>query len=516
MLACFGSAKAPVFNAFVPGAPSLDFKKAMRAEHTTRGGSSFTFTTGNYSITTQPKQEWLYVVGDENGQKMECPDMGHERQITPIEELLKKPLAIKAELAEEEMIAVVLYTGLLEQYHAFSSNCMHDLAAVTQVCAGPMFAIYNAILRRFPKDIYDVYDKADNKFSTTIFVLVSAVQKLSRCMNIPVGTLLYRGLGGNMQLPDTFFVPSEFCVPSKICKTPNALGYTEFGFMSTTQERSVAVKYSGVRDNKPKASIMEIHPNSVDRGADISDFSQYPSEKEFLIVPYSFVQGDGRRRMEITDGGGVLTVISVNVNINLKTETVEQLTGKKKSMHISAFKSVIDETKQWMQAYAEEDGRLQARATTDKEYGKNGFYDFARFISYTIDQMKKIKDADAKLPYSNYVDDLKYKALVTRMLSTQDWAKQKLKLWLENEQTGIREISHCLLKSAHRQWLTFLKQRQHAFAAAGSDQRRHAAVKILQCKGLMVTGDASTEEADGEPLIYAAAADGWALGDVQV
>ena len=85
----------------------------MRAEHTTRGGCSFTFTTGNYKITTQPIQEWLYVVGDENGQKVKCPDMSHGRQITPIEDLLKKPLAIKANLAEEEMIAVVLYTGLL-------------------------------------------------------------------------------------------------------------------------------------------------------------------------------------------------------------------------------------------------------------------------------------------------------------------------------------------------------------------------------------------------------------------
>jgi hypothetical protein len=50
----------------------------------------------------------------------------------------------------------------------------------------------------------------------------------------------------------------------------------------------------------------------------------------------------------------------------------------------------------------------------------------------------------------------------------------------------------------------------------GSVERKTAAVKILQCKGLMVTHDASTEEADGEPLIYAAAADGWALDDLQV
>ena len=104
-----------------------------------------------------------------------------------------------------------------------------------------MFVIYNAILRRYPADIYKVYETADNKFPTTIFVLVSAIQRLSRCMNIPAGTLLDRGLGGSMELPDTFFVPSQHCI------TPNALGYCEFAFMSTTQDRSVAVQYSGRR-----------------------------------------------------------------------------------------------------------------------------------------------------------------------------------------------------------------------------------------------------------------------------
>jgi hypothetical protein len=78
----------------------------MCAEHTTLGGSTFTFTTGNYDIRTQPKQEWLIVVGDESGAK--------GRQIKSIDELMKKPLAIKANLAQEEMIAIVLYTGLFE------------------------------------------------------------------------------------------------------------------------------------------------------------------------------------------------------------------------------------------------------------------------------------------------------------------------------------------------------------------------------------------------------------------
>jgi hypothetical protein len=130
--------------------------------------------------------------------------------------------------------------------------------------------------------------------------------------------------------------------------------------------------------------------------------------------------------------------------------------------------------------------------------------------------MQTMKDADAELPDDDYVNDLKYKALVTRMLSSQEWAKQKLRLWLENQETNIETVGWTPLKSAHRQWLSFLKQRQHAVAVAGSVERKTAAVKILQCKGLMVTHDASTEEADGEPLIYAAAADGWALDDLQV
>jgi hypothetical protein len=86
----------------------------MCAEHTTRGGSTHTFTTGNYNITTQPLKEWSYVVGDESGLRADCPDKAHGREIKPIDELMKKPLARKAKLTEEEMIAVVLYTGVCE------------------------------------------------------------------------------------------------------------------------------------------------------------------------------------------------------------------------------------------------------------------------------------------------------------------------------------------------------------------------------------------------------------------
>jgi hypothetical protein len=463
----------------VAGSPSLDFEKAMRAEHCSMLGHDYKFCSCNYKITTTPAQEWLYIVGDETGQRLPCPNMEHGRQILSIDTLLQKPEAQRAKLNRAEMIAVVMYTG-------------------------PMFVVYNGILRQYPKELYSTFLKSDNRFSTTIFILVSAVQKLSRCMYVAPGMLLYRGLGGTLELPDSFTIADK-----NGCK-----GYTEFGFMSTTADRSVAIRYSGVKDRKPQASIMEIHPNAIDRGADISEFSQYPGEKEFLFVPMSYVQGEERCRVEIGPGGGVLKVISVRININLKTETSEQLKGKKKSMHTTAFKSLIDETNQWLQAYVQKDGRGQTRAVEDKEYNKAGI-DISKLISNTMTQMQKIKDEDVSLPDDDYVNDIKYKALVTRMLSSQAWAKQKLWLWLENQETNIFTITHDTLQSAHRQWLAFLKQKQHAVARTGK-AREKTAVKILQCKGLMVTENASTEETDGEPLIYAAAADGWALDDLQV
>jgi hypothetical protein len=91
-----------------------------------------------------------------------------------------------------------------------------------------MFVVYNSILRRFPKEAYSAFSSTGNLFSTTIFVLVSAVQKISTRMSLPLGTKLYRsilenyrlyasaiitialrGLGGRVELPQSFLRPDE-------------------------------------------------------------------------------------------------------------------------------------------------------------------------------------------------------------------------------------------------------------------------------------------------------------------
>ena len=51
------------------GMPQLNFMNAMRQEHCERAGCDVEFTTGNYKITTIPKNEWNYVVNGVAPQK---------------------------------------------------------------------------------------------------------------------------------------------------------------------------------------------------------------------------------------------------------------------------------------------------------------------------------------------------------------------------------------------------------------------------------------------------------------
>jgi hypothetical protein len=128
------------------------------------------------------------------------------------------------------------------------------------------FEVYNAVLRRFPAEIYTVFEAGKNFFPTTISVLVSAVQKLARAVRVPEGKALYRGLGGLLELPEHFFRADE-----KGCR-----GYTEWGLMSTTSCKAVALQYSGVRSGRPNPMVLVLSSSAIDRGACIHGFSQYP------------------------------------------------------------------------------------------------------------------------------------------------------------------------------------------------------------------------------------------------
>ena len=455
----------------------------MRAEHVTKGGHDHLFVTGNYKLKTQARLEWLYVAGDESGKRTELPasDAGHGRVIQSIDDLLQKPVAKAAQLTREEVISIVMYSG-------------------------PAFVLYNAVLRRFPADIYEVFKAAENLFSTTIFVLVSAINKLSRCANIPTGTLLYRGLGGTLEFPERFTRPD----PS--CKTPNALGFLEYGFMSTTADKSIAVQYSGVKEGKPKAGILQIRPNSVDRGADISEFSQYAAEKEYLFVPYSFVQGEGRQRTEVTEGGGVLTVVPVHVNINLKTETVDELKQKKKRLHLASAGAIVEEVRYELEQWAAS-AEAAARLQRDTSRNHGGTRTAATLAAKIVEQCDAVLKRHRETGMEEYVDDGVFRGLVSEMLDTKAWAIEKKQLWMQDASQYICFLQDDSLRNCHRLWESFLRQSVTGAADSSADGAS-AGLRLLKSRGLVRQGVREEKNSDGEPVMVQAGADGWSATDI--
>ncbi len=97
--------------------------------------------------------------------------------------------------------------------------------------------MYNAILRRLPSDVYGRFAGGGNLYATTIHVLVSAVVKIARVTRLPPGLELYRGLGGLVEVPESF----------RRADASGRRGYTEFGFLSTTSDKDVAIKVSPSR-----------------------------------------------------------------------------------------------------------------------------------------------------------------------------------------------------------------------------------------------------------------------------
>ena len=112
--------------------------------------------------------------------------------------------------------------------------------------------------------MFDLFDAAGNFFPTTIHVLQSAVVKIAQQTKIPEGLVLYRGLSVN--LPLRFYKADEHG-----CK-----GYAEWGFMSTTEEKAVALQYSGVGEGLPLPMVLVLEVTATDRGACIRELSQYP------------------------------------------------------------------------------------------------------------------------------------------------------------------------------------------------------------------------------------------------
>ena len=85
--------------------------QGMEIEHTKCDDSDKVFETTNYHLSTTPTIEWEFVYSPIEGKTYPGMETDHARKIEKIETFLENPLAKRAGLLTEEVLALRLYTG---------------------------------------------------------------------------------------------------------------------------------------------------------------------------------------------------------------------------------------------------------------------------------------------------------------------------------------------------------------------------------------------------------------------
>ena len=128
----------------------------------------------------------------------------------------------------------------------------------------------------------------------TVAFLAEAIRRLravgAKLANAHSPVVLYRGLA-NRTVPPAFFKE----------------GGTEYAPMSTTNDLSVAVRYSASRSS---VLLRMVTKSFIERGADISYLSAFPGEAEVLFPPLTYLKPSGRTE-DVDTGDASFTIIDV-------------------------------------------------------------------------------------------------------------------------------------------------------------------------------------------------------------
>ena len=338
------------------GTPSAKVVNAVYHEHFEEPDSATTFVTGNYGISTTSRTELEYVVALDQPDSVKDEDscvawiaklqkdvdeaqdtfgeagkVSRDETVNVLEADLSERLAAKpsstrtwpAESVDKlkdrtrcrHPVSLKQFMGSLKAFNKMLRSMKEEPLSVIEfvgarLYTGPMFVKYNTVLRKLTSVPAMVKAAEElcfgNQYVTTLHVINSALLKMAK---IQPAERVYRGMAGCF-LPEEFMKPNEF----------NVCGGVEYGFMSTTTDREVAVHYAGAK----AGIVFEIQLGMVDRGASLRWLSQYPYESEICFGPLSGLQVVGSR---VENN---LLIVEVRLSVNLQSLTIEQVIGKRR------------------------------------------------------------------------------------------------------------------------------------------------------------------------------------------
>ena len=229
---------------------------------------------------------------------------------------------------------------------------------------------------------------------------------------------------------------------------------------------------------------MQVRSAAVDHGADIGNFSQYPGEREYLWNPLSLVEPNGQPFVEDTPDG-IVTILPVRMNMNVKTMTVDELVSQKKTMHLSSFQFIINDLSMKLDSLSSD---ILARSRTDWDVADCDRQEKVEaFGSFIVAQCKEAFQRQAQRPDEDFLDQMIFRSLVIEMLDFNMFAHSKVRSYLEDPSSMLRLLHKTALRSAHRRFVSFLERSYAQKQKEDSEGIRKAAWELCRVKGLLTS-----------------------------
>ena len=221
--------------------------------------------------------------------------------------------------------------------------------------------------------------------------------------------------------------------------------------------------------------------------------------------------------MQVVDGG-LVTFVPVRVNLNLKTETVEELLEKKKSMHLTGFEFRVSELKVKLQDIAlagNAEARLQKDIKSAEGYSwaARKVFSVGGYIDAQVNKVQAVLERHRARCAADYCDDAVYRRLVAESLDVVSMAHSALVWWLEDCEQRIHGSEDQPLLYCHRRWESFLRLRYTC--AEQREGRRIAALALCRARNLLCSDDANERDDNDEGRLLALCAGGGSSADLQ-
>ena len=245
---------------------------------------------------------------------------------------------------------------------------------------------------------------------------------------------------------------------------------------------------------------------------------------EYLWPAGSFIEPSGAADT-VEGGGGLLSMVPVRINANLKARTVGELRTQKRDMHVAAFRYQLAETARDLARIAEEE-RAEDRLARDwsrvlnLQYwlslggrlewllpgmsdGTEVRFTAAGLLARIVAQCETVLERHEALPPEGYNDDEAFRHIVAEMLATRAAAVGTLRGYIENPGVNMENVMRNPITAWHRAFLSFLERT----LPADGEARAAGAARVCRAMGAM---QSSADEADAEGLtpLMRAAADG--------